>query len=87
VIQTDYQSTFGNLPRNHLEFLQRNLLRESEARQRLRSRDESDWPILAAALGLACAVWTEDADLFGTGVTVWTTNRIENFFEGTSTVN
>jgi len=35
---------------------------ESEARQRLRGRDESDWPILATALGLACAVWTEDAD-------------------------
>ena len=27
---------------------------ESEARQRLRGRDESDWPILATALGLAC---------------------------------
>ena|SRR5205823_13377023 len=26
---------------------------ESEARQRLRGRDESDWPILATALGLA----------------------------------
>ena len=40
---------------------------ESEARQRLRGRDESDWPILATALGLTCAVWTEDADFFGTG--------------------
>jgi len=47
---------------------------ESEARQRLRRRDESDWPILATALGLAYAVWTEDADFFGTGVAVWTTN-------------
>jgi predicted nucleic acid-binding protein len=45
---------------------------ESEARQRLRGRDESDWPILATALGLACAVWTEDTDFFGTGVAVWT---------------
>ena len=54
---------------------------ESEARQRLRGRDESDWPILATALGLACAVWTEDADFFGTGVAVWTTNRIEIFFK------
>jgi predicted nucleic acid-binding protein len=33
---------------------------ESESRQRLRGRDESDWPILATALGLACGVWTED---------------------------
>jgi len=50
---------------------------ESEARQRLRGRDETDWPVLAAAMGLACAVWTEDADFFGTGVPVWTTNRVE----------
>src|SRR5271169_4578782 len=52
---------------------------ESEARQRLRGRDESDWPILATALGLACPVWTEDSDFFGTGIAVWTTNRIEIF--------
>src|SRR5467141_2787540 len=55
---------------------------ESEALQRLRGRDESDWPILATALGLACAVWTEDADFFGTGIAVWTTNRIEIFLKG-----
>jgi len=54
---------------------------ESEARQRLRGRDEDDWPVLATALGLACAVWTEDADFFGTGVAVWTTNRIEIFLK------
>jgi predicted nucleic acid-binding protein len=54
---------------------------ESEARQRLRGRDESDWPILATALGLACPVWTEDADFFGTGVAVWTTSRIEIFLK------
>lgn len=52
---------------------------EDEARQRLRGRDESDWPVLAAALGLACAIWTEDADFFGTGIAVWTTNHIEIF--------
>jgi predicted nucleic acid-binding protein len=55
---------------------------ESEARQRLRGRDENDWPILATALALACPVWTEDADFFGTGVAVWTTNRIEIFLVG-----
>jgi predicted nucleic acid-binding protein len=52
---------------------------ESDARQRLRGRDENDWPILATALALACPVWTEDEDFFGTGVAVWTTNRIEIF--------
>jgi predicted nucleic acid-binding protein len=55
---------------------------EAEARQRLRGRDEDDWPVLAAALGLACAVWTEDSDFFGTGIAVWTTSRIEIFLEG-----
>jgi len=54
---------------------------EQEARQRLRGRDESDWPVLATALGLACAVWTEDADFFGTGIAVWTTNRVEMFLK------
>jgi len=52
---------------------------ENEARQRLRGRDENDWPVLATALGLACAIWTEDVDFFGTGIAVWTTNRIEIF--------
>jgi predicted nucleic acid-binding protein len=54
---------------------------EAEARNRLSGRDEQDWPALATALGLACAVWTEDTDFFGTGVAVWTTSRIEIFLE------
>lgn len=54
---------------------------EYEARQRLCGRDESDWPVLASALGLACVIWTEDADFFGTGIAVWTTNRIEIFLK------
>lgn len=52
---------------------------ESEARLRLRGRDEEDWPVLATALALGCSVWTEDADFFGTGVAVWTTARVEIF--------
>ena len=54
---------------------------EGEARRRLRGRDEDDWPVVATALALACGVWTEDADFFGTGIAVWTTNRIEIFLE------
>ena len=54
---------------------------ETEARQRLRSRDEDDWPVLATALGLACAIWTEDSDFFGTGIAVWTTSRIQIFLQ------
>ena len=52
---------------------------ESQARERLRGRDESDWPVLAAALALSCAIWTEDPDFFGTGIAVWTTRTIEIF--------
>jgi len=52
---------------------------EAEARERLRGRDEDDWPVLATALALACAIWTEDTDFFGTGIAVWTTNRVEIF--------
>jgi len=55
---------------------------EGAARKRLRGRDESDWPVLAIALALACEIWTEDADFFGTGVAVWTTSRIDIFLEG-----
>jgi predicted nucleic acid-binding protein len=54
---------------------------ESEARLRLRGRDEDDWPVLATALALGCGVWTEDADFFGTGIAAWTTNRIEIFLK------
>ena len=53
---------------------------EDEARQRMQGRDEEDWPVLASALALACPIWTEDQDFFGTGVATWTTSRIEFFF-------
>jgi predicted nucleic acid-binding protein len=54
---------------------------EDEARQRLQGRDEDDWPILAAAFALACPIWTEDKDFFGTGVATWTTAHVEIFFQ------
>ena len=54
---------------------------ESEARERLRGRDEDDWPVLATALGFDCDIWSEDQDFFGTGVAVWTTSRIEIFLK------
>jgi predicted nucleic acid-binding protein len=54
---------------------------ETDARQRLRGRDEDDWPVLASALGLECPIWTEDSNFFGTGVAVWTTNRVEIFLK------
>jgi len=54
---------------------------EEEARERLRGRDEEDWPVLASALALNCAIWTEDTDFFGIGLAVWTTSRVEIFLK------
>jgi predicted nucleic acid-binding protein len=43
---------------------------------RIGGRDADDWPALAAALLLACPVWTEDKDFFGSGVATWTTETV-----------
>lgn len=57
---------------------------EAEARQRLRGRDEEDWPVLATAMSLSCAIWTEDTDFFGAGIAVWTSDRVEIFLKAQS---
>jgi len=54
---------------------------EAEARARLAGRDDDDWPVLATALALACPIWTEDQDFFGTGASVWTSSRVEIFLK------
>jgi len=36
-----------------------------------------DWPVVAVALLLGIPVWTEDQDFFGSGVSTWTTDRVE----------
>ena len=54
---------------------------ESQARDRLKGRDEDDWPYLALALVLECPIWTEDTDFFGSGVPTWTTDRIEIYLK------
>ena len=51
------------------------------ALRRIAIRDADDWPVLACAIAMACPVWTEDADFFGSGVATWTTNRVELFFD------
>ena len=56
-------------------------LHQVDAQERLRGRDEEGWPVLAAALALNCAIWTEDTDFFGTGAAVWTTGRVEIFLK------
>jgi predicted nucleic acid-binding protein len=50
------------------------------ALKRIVVRDANDWPVLACAMALDCAVWTEDADFFGAGVATWTTDRVALYF-------
>ena len=54
---------------------------KANALKRISSRDPDDWPILASAMALACPIWTEDKDFFGTGIATWTTDRIQLYFE------
>jgi predicted nucleic acid-binding protein len=54
---------------------------EVAARERLRGRDEDDWPYLALAILFDCPLWTEDRDFFGCGVPLWTTNRVEIYLK------
>ena len=56
-------------------------LYQNAARKRMRKRDIDDWPIVACSLLLNCPIWTEDADFFGSGVAIWTTDRVELYLE------
>lgn len=62
-----------------VEVVDRSLYEEYEtsARERMISRDEEDWPIIASSLLLKCPVWTEDRDFFGSGISIWTGETIE----------
>ncbi|OYT90981.1 MAG: nucleotide-binding protein [Burkholderiales bacterium PBB3] len=53
-----------------------------QALERIAMRDADDWPILACAMSIGCAVWTEDTDFFGTGIATWTTDRVQFFLRG-----
>ena len=55
---------------------------QAAALQRIAMRDADDWPVLACAMTIACPVWTEDADFFGTGIATWTTDRVELYLAG-----
>ena len=50
---------------------------ELEAKKRIASKDEDDWPVVAVALFLNCPIWTEDKDFFGTGIATWETYTVE----------
>ena len=57
---------------------------EDEARARSR-RDPADWPVVASALALSAAVWTNDNDFLGTGVATWTTETLQLWLDRTDT--
>ncbi len=50
---------------------------EKVARERVLPRDPDDWLIVSVALLLDFPIWTEDQDFFGSGVSTWTTDRVE----------
>ena len=54
----------------------------SIALPRIEQRDPDDWTVIAVALVLACPIWTEDHDFFGTGMPTWTTDRVELYLSG-----
>jgi predicted nucleic acid-binding protein len=56
-------------------------IHESASLRRISSRDADDWPVLATAMLLNCAIWTEDHDFFGTGIATWTTRNIEIYLQ------
>ena len=54
---------------------------ERLARERTEIRDPDDWPVVAVALLLDLPIWTEDQDLFGSGLPTWTTDRVEVYLK------
>ena len=54
---------------------------EEDSRERVRLRDPDDWPVVALALLLDCPIWTEDRDLFGSGIPTWTSSTVEIYLE------
>jgi predicted nucleic acid-binding protein len=53
---------------------------EDEARARS-LRDPADWPVVASALALSAAIWTNDNDFLGTGVATWTTDTLQAWLD------
>lgn len=53
---------------------------EDEARARS-LRDPHDWPVVATALAVRAAIWTNDNDFLGTGVATWTTESLQRWID------
>jgi predicted nucleic acid-binding protein len=54
---------------------------EAKARSRLHERGQPDWPVLAASIEIAGAVWSHDKDFFGSGAPVWSTFMLNRQLE------
>jgi predicted nucleic acid-binding protein len=54
---------------------------EEVAKSRLHQRGQPDWPVLAASMETASAVWSHDKDFFGSGVAVWSTTVLRKQLE------
>ena len=64
----------------NIEILSEAVYAAQEVEARARSlRDPEDWPAVAAALSLDCAIWTNDNDFLGTGLPTWTTDTLEGW--------
>jgi predicted nucleic acid-binding protein len=53
---------------------------EDEARARS-LRDPRDWPVVACAVAVGGAIWTNDNDFLGTGVSTWTTVSLQGWLD------
>jgi predicted nucleic acid-binding protein len=49
---------------------------ESEARGRMKARDEDDWPTVALALALNRPIWTQDKDFSVSGIKTYRTGEL-----------
>lgn len=59
---------------------------ELEARGRLQPAGQKDWPLVALALASGDQVWSNDVDLFGTGIAVWNTYNIRRMMQRDSSL-
>lgn len=57
---------------------------EKLARERIQRRDQDDWPVVAMALMFDIPVGTEDQDFVGSGISTWTTDRVELYLRGSA---
>jgi len=53
---------------------------EDEARERS-LRDPHDWPVVATALALSAAIWTNDNDFLGIGIATRTTDSLQRWLQ------